>query len=159
MKTTDVSSPSKRGLNAGHVVALVYSIFALATLGFVVFAFTQKVDVVSDDYYSKAVDYERHISRVNSSNSLASGVEFNLSSDSKTLVLSFPRDVMNTSVKGEVILYRPSVSGIDKNVPLRLEGDNTQRIDVAELMRGKWIAKVTWNSTQGEFYDEYILQL
>jgi hypothetical protein len=159
MKTTEKDSTPKRGLNAGHLVALVYSIFALATLSFVVFAFTQKVDVVSDDYYSKAVDYDRHITRVNSSNELATGVEFQLSSDNKSLVLSFPRNVMNTSVKGEVVLYRPSVSGIDKNIPIKLSSDNTQRIDVTELMKGKWIAKVTWSSSLGEYYDEYVLQL
>ena len=36
----------------GWRIALIYTTFALATIGFMIFSFTQKVDLVSTQYYA-----------------------------------------------------------------------------------------------------------
>ena len=42
----------------GWRIALIYTTFALATIGFMIFSFTQKVDLVSTQYYADELKYD-----------------------------------------------------------------------------------------------------
>ena len=47
--------------NWGTGIAAVYTVFALATTGFVTFAMSQRVDLVSSDYYAQSLRQDQRI--------------------------------------------------------------------------------------------------
>ena len=48
----------------GVAVVAFYALFALSTIGFVAFAMSQDVDLVSSDYYARSLEHDRHMQAV-----------------------------------------------------------------------------------------------
>jgi hypothetical protein len=144
----------------GYGIAAIYTIFALATLSFVAFTMTQKVELVAPDYYAQEVAYERQIHRERQTNELAQElaqqVTCELSADGQFIKLQFPPQA---AVRGTIHLYRPSESALDVQFALVPDADGTQTIPTAKLSKGLWRVKVTWSSEGREFYHEFKLQV
>ena len=51
-------------MNWGWKIALVYTLFALMTLGFVVLGSMKKVNLVEKDYYEKEIKYQEQIDKI-----------------------------------------------------------------------------------------------
>ena len=63
----------KMRVHWGVAVAVFYTAFALSTVGFVAFAMTRDVDLVSDDYYAQALAHDRHMQAVANGDALGDG--------------------------------------------------------------------------------------
>ncbi|MBL7998893.1 MAG: FixH family protein [Candidatus Kapabacteria bacterium] len=134
----------------GYGIAAVYTTFALATIGFAAFAFTQKVELVDDNYYSKSVSYQDHVQRLSNSTELGKNVECRVEDDKNSAVIVFPQ----ASATGTITLYRPSESGMDRTIDIQPDGSGRQRITLTGLKRGKWIVKCAWQSGGVAYYYE-----
>lgn len=139
----------------GWGIAAVYTVFALATLGFVAFSMRQKVELVTPDYYAKEVAYEAQINRVRQTNDLATPVTCQLTADGKFVQINFPVDLSN--VRGEITLYRPSESSLDIKVAAQPDKQGVQRIAAEKLIAGAWRVKINWQADGREFYNEFPL--
>ena len=51
-------------MNWGKGIFIFYSLFVVAILSVVYFAFTQEVNLVSEDYYQQEIAYESQIERI-----------------------------------------------------------------------------------------------
>ncbi len=141
----------KRRWNWGWSVATVYTLFALATLTFAAYSFTQKVELVSADYYTKGNDFDQHAGRVRNSQLLATPVQLSYDASKHELRLRFPQAVS----KGSVLLYRPSESGLDQSFVVRCDGNNEMSIPTHSLIQGHWRIQIDWESEGKSFYDEF----
>ena len=141
----------------GYGIAAVYTIFALATLSFVGFTMTQKVELVSKDYYTQEVAYEQQINRLRQTKDLENQVTCKLSADGKFIQLHLPPKMV--AVQGTITLYRPSESALDMELELDPDDDGTQNIPIAKLARGLWRVKVTWSAEGRDFYNEFIVRV
>lgn len=141
----------KRRWNWGWGVATVYTLFALATLAFAAYSFTQKVELVSADYYSKGNDFDQHAGRVRNSQALAKPVQQSYDASKRVLTLRFPQAVS----KGSVLLYRPSESGLDQTFVLHCDSNNEMIIPTSSLIQGHWRVQIEWESEGKSFYDEF----
>lgn len=139
----------------GYGVAAVYSAFALATLGVVAFTMTQKVELVSHDYYAKEVAYERQIARERQTNALPDPVTCGVSADGQFIQVRFPA----SAARGTILLYRPSTSDLDQEFTIAPNADGTQNVATAKLPKGRWRVKVTWSLEGREFYNEFVVNL
>jgi nitrogen fixation protein FixH len=141
----------------GYGIAAVYTTFALATLSFVAFTMTQKVELVATDYYAQEVAYEKQIQRVRETRDLANAVTCALTADGQFIRLQMPPEM--AAAQGTVLLYRPSESALDQELKLNLDDDGSQTISTAKLTKGAWRVKVTWAHAGREFYSEFLLQV
>ncbi|HEX4946519.1 MAG TPA: FixH family protein [Blastocatellia bacterium] len=141
----------------GYGVTAVYTIFALATLGFVAFTMTQKVDLVAPDYYAQEIAYEGQINRLRQTQDLAQQITCTLTPDRQFIQLQMPPQT--TGARGRILLYRPSSSALDWELELAPQPDGTQNIPTAKLPKGAWRVKVTWSHEGREFYNEFLLQV
>lgn len=141
----------------GYGIAAVYTVFALATLSFVAFTMTQKVELVTTDYYAQEVAYEKQIQRVRETKDLANQVMCELTADGQSIRLQMPPNM--TTAQGTVLLYRPSESALDQELKLNLDHNGSQTISTAKLTKGAWRVKVTWSHEGREFYSEFLLQV
>lgn len=143
-----------RRWNWGWGIATVYTVFAVATIAFAVFSFTQKVELVTPDYYERELAYDERARRVQNAAALVQPVQVDLDASAQTLSLTFP---MKPS-SGSVLLYRPSASGLDRRYDLVCDAESRMGIDVRDLPRGEWRVQVTWNSGATPFYHECIVK-
>ncbi len=141
----------------GYGIAAVYTIFAIATITFVAFAMTQKIELVAPDYYKNEIGYEQQINRVRQTNNLIQPITCQLSQDGKYLKIQFPP--RHTAVEGTIKLYRPSESMLDFTLPIDPDEDGLQLIETAKMKRGAWRVQISWAMKGREFYNEFPLQL
>lgn len=142
----------KLPLNWGTGIALSYVVFALGTMGFVVFALQRPVDLVSTDYYAQSLRQDQQMDAVRNARGLgtAAGV---VQSQDRAVVVSIPQ-AQASSARGTVTLYRASDASADHVVDLRTDAAGRQRISLDGLKPGAWSVHVRWQAGGREFYLE-----
>lgn len=131
----------------GWRIGIIYTSFALATIGFMIFSFTQKVDLVSQHYY--ADELQQDAKMVAETNVMNLSEDLDLHIDGTLLTIHLP----NIPDGGMIHLYRPSESDLDKNIKI-VGGTALQTYSTTYLAAGLWIAKVEWSVGQASFYAE-----
>jgi hypothetical protein len=139
--------------NWGLGMALVYAVFATGTVSVVILASATRVDLVSDDYYERALTFDRHLEAADRGQ--ASGVTLNLESPSNVsqLVVCFP-EVTTPHGDGSLMLYRASAAGSDRTFPLRVDSNGRGTVSLADLPSGRWIAQLSWTAHGQDYYVE-----
>ena len=138
--------------NWGTGIALVYLAFATGTLGFVAFAVSQPVQLVSADYYAQALSFDGRQAAVHRADALGSSLDVTL--DGRTLRIRLPQD----DASGSVALYRPSDAATDQARALAIVRGE-QRLDLQSLAPGRWVVKMKWTSGGLDYYREQTLVL
>lgn len=139
-------------MNWGKSIALFYSLFVVAILSVVAFAFKQDVNIISEDYYQQEIAYEDQITRIKNTNSLP--IKPTLTLNKSYVEIVFPQ---KTTPKGTVLFFRPSDGSQDRRLPISLGVNGTQQIDFSTQQHGKWIAKLLWSDGGKEYYQEFNL--
>ena len=139
-------------LNWGVGITLAYLAFAGGTLGFVAYAMTQPVDLVSADYYSRSLKQDDRMAAAARVAALGRDVGADFTPDHQALDLRVPPEVA-TMATGTITWYRPSDSRDDRAEPFR-PVDGHQRIPLAGLPRGHWVLQAEWQSAGQSFYFE-----
>ena len=142
----------KKMWNWGMGIATVYTIFAGATLGFVVFAMQQPIDLVNPEYYADALTYD--VRQIAAERGLALGDAFRIDADptARTATITWPANARPTS--GQIHLYRPSNSRADRRVDIRPDAQGVQIVSLADLAPGSWTVQCEWKTGRELFYAE-----
>ena len=138
--------------NWGMGVATVYTVFAGATLGFVVFAMQQPVDLVSPGYYAEAQAHHARQSAAGRAIALGEGFRVETDSVTRSITITWPAAARPES--GEVRFYRPSDSRADQRQTLQPNAEGVQVISAAGLASGNWILQCEWTGGRELFYAE-----
>ena len=139
-------------LNWGTGIALVYVIFAAATTGFVTFAMSRSVDLVSDDYYTQALRQDERMQAERNTQACKPAPSVARSGPG-TIVLSLPAAHAATA-SGTITWYRPSDSGADRVDTLAIDTVGRQQVSMAALARGRWLLQVRWSAEGRDYYFE-----
>jgi len=135
--------------NWGTGIALVYSAFALSTMGFVAFAMSRPVSLVSDDYYEQSLHEDARREAV--ANAAALGPRVALTrTDDQDLVVHVPAE--QAGAAGSLTLYRASDPARDRVIALALRGDGTQVVPLRGLQPGQWLAQLRWTVAGHAYY-------
>lgn len=138
----------------GVGVALLYTVFALATVGFAIFAVANPAALVSTDYYGEANRHDRRIEAT--ANGRAADADLVMTADEAgrpVAMLRVPPDHHRHS-SGTVTWYRPSDASFDRTLPLDIDAQGVQRIALGGVPAGHWRVKVEWNVDGRPFYLE-----
>ncbi len=134
----------------GVGIAAFYTLFALATIGFVVFAMSQEVELVSDTYYEDALRHDADVAARQRTDALGDAFTIVPRHDDGDVVIHWPRE-MAPLVRGEAVLYRPSRAASDVSIRLQPDAEGRQIIATDALARGRWQVKVTWSANDVEY--------
>ena len=140
----------------GTGIALVYAIFAAATVGFGVYAMDQRVDLVSEDYYARALGEDRHMAAIANVSALGNTFRIDVADDGRRLTLTWPRD-RRPAAGGSVTLYRPSSAAADRVIALAPDSQGVQQVDLSGFAAGRWLAQVQWRSQNRDYYIEQVI--
>lgn len=123
----------------------------------VVIAMRQDINLVTEDYYEKEIQYESQIERMKNTQALTRQPEIKLVNKTSTLELTFPNDIIPES--GSLLFFRPSNADLDQEVPLSLNDEGKQFIQIKYPEKGYWKAQLTWKSNQKEYFKEQVIIL
>jgi len=137
-------------------VAVFYTAFAMSTVGFVAFAMTRDVDLVSVDYYAHALAHDRHMQAVANGDALGEAVDATLATGQVQLRLPA---TMTPGMLGTATLYRASDARADRTVTLTPGTDGIVVIPTEGLVPGRWQLRVQWSAGGRDFYVERDLRL
>jgi len=139
----------------GHSIAAVYTLFAASTVGFVVFAMEQRVDLVSPDYYEQSVALDQR--RAAEANARALGTDFSITDNAGASVTVRWPLALTSGASGTLTLYRPADSTADRHTPMTPDAAGTQAVSLAGLAAGRWMMQVEWTMDGRAFYAERVL--
>jgi nitrogen fixation protein FixH len=148
---TAPSIPAAPRLHWGLAIALVYGAFASATIGFVVFALRQPVDLVSADYYARSLRQDDRAAAARRASALPAAITCRIAGEG--LVVTLPREAARRAT-GTLTLYRPSDGRADRVVPLALDAAGEQRVSLAGVARGRWQIQLEWEAGGVRYYHE-----
>jgi len=135
-------------LNWGTKIAIGASIYVVGILAFVGFSTTQKINLVSKDYYPEEIEYQSQIEKIKNTYKLSNKILLN--QENGSLNLQFPKEIKE-SVQGEIVFYRPSDYEKDVRLDIELDKNMVQRINTGNLLSGRYNVKIEW-SFEGEKY-------
>jgi hypothetical protein len=142
--------------NWGTGIAAVYTTFALATTGFVTFAMSQRVDLVSSDYYAQSLRQDQRIAAERHARSLDPQPSVVLTGSGHAM-LSLPPD--QAGAAGVITWYRPADPRADRTTALALDRAGRQQLPLSGLMPGRWIVQVRWAAGGRDYYFEQAVLL
>ncbi|BCS34421.1 hypothetical protein TBR22_A36480 [Luteitalea sp. TBR-22] len=140
----------------GVAIAIFYTAFALSTVGFVAFAMTRDVELVSDDYYAQALAHDRRMQATANADGLGQAVSARV--EGGQVRLQLPRE-MASRVRGTATLYRASDARADRAEALVPGADGAQVMATAGLPSGHWRIKLQWSADGRDYYVERDIRL
>lgn len=135
--------------NWGTGIFLFILLF-LAVNGFVIYkSLQQKNDLVTSEYYPEGLAYQKQIERMSNYNALQGKIAINAANDQ--LVISYPGEMKDKSVKGSFQLFRPSDEKLDITDTIQPDTGLMQKIPLEKFRKGKYIAKFIWTMDKKEY--------
>lgn len=136
----------------GYRVAILYCSFVAFMLFLVFKSHSEDFSLVSKDYYKQEIQYQQQIDKQKNSAALSEKLGIEFSQAENKVRFSFPKN--KTSIKGEILFYRPSNSKQDLKVAIQPNAENQQDVSFASLQKGLWRVQVNWTSGGTEYFDE-----
>ena len=144
-------------MNWGTKIIILYSGFVIIVLVSVFFAMTQRVDLVTDNYYEKEIKYQEQIDKLQRTKALKEKTIIIL--EENKIRIKFPITPEKNNPKDFILLYRPSDPSKDINIIISADSFGFQSVSTEKLAKGFWKIKLNWTSNGVEFYDEGMIDL
>jgi hypothetical protein len=141
--------------NWGTAIATTYAAFVLSTMGFVAFAMSRPVALVSDDYYQQSLQEDGKREAVANARGLGTAVSVDV------LPVSAVRVCVPgaAAAEGTLTFYRAADPGADRVVTLEHGRADCWNVPVTGYPRGRWTAQLRWTQGQRHFYFERELDI
>ena len=124
-------------------IIVTFALFFAGTVGLVVMAFSQKVDLVSADYYEQELKFQGQIDRVERTRHAATQATVAYDAATRCITVVLPAEQAGHEVSGRIELYRPAASGLDRAVKL---APDTQGVP------GLWKVRVSWTVEHQDYF-------
>jgi hypothetical protein len=138
----------------GKGIIIAFALFAIFIGVLVTVCVKQDISLVSKDYYQEELSYQQQIERIANTEALA--IKPNLRITNHQLEIDF--NLLNSIENGELKLFRPSDSSLDKKFEVNTDG-TVQRFDLSKLPAGMYKARMQWTMNQKEYFMEHIINL
>jgi hypothetical protein len=136
-------------MNWGYKIFVVYAIFIAGILFMVFKSATQKIDLVTTDYYAKELKYQEKIDESNRVKALSEALQYQLKDN--TITINFPKDFAAKKITGTVNLYCPSNEAKDITQNFSLQ-DAALIIKTAN--KGQHELHISWQAAGVTYYFE-----
>lgn len=138
--------------NWGTWIVISFILFAAATFVMVSISMNQSVDLVTENYYEKELQYQDHIDVVKNTNALEGKVTFTFASSA--VKVTFPGIDAPSKYSGVITFFRPSDKTKDFTQKVNIDSTYSQTIATDKLLKGMWRMKLSWKVGRQHYYTE-----
>jgi len=124
-------------MNWGKGIAIALTLFIVFIATLVTIITRQKVDLVSDDYYSQEINYQQEIDGINAGNNEQ---ELSFLKKNEQLVVEIPEKTNTRNVT--FLFYRANDKSLDKI--FQLENSKMLLIPLTELAKGNYSVRAEY---------------
>lgn len=153
MKNAQSSIKQTRNLWPWAIIA-TFIVFLSGTASLVVLACSQKVDLVSADYYEQEVRFQSHLDRLNHARELKRPASVRFDAATQRLLIALPSEQNGKVTNGQIHLYRPSTASLDERVALKVNDLGQQSLDASALHPGFWKVRIAWTCAGQDYFAE-----
>jgi hypothetical protein len=133
----------------------IISFFAVAIIGcgtFIVFCSRHPADLVTADYYEQELRYQGQINRMHPSGPGPQLAAVAYDAAKQRITISLPPGQLQAHVTGNIQLYRPSATDLDRMITFEPNEAGIQTIDASQLIPGLWKVRVSWAVNNQEYF-------
>ncbi len=138
-------------MNWGYKILIVYIAFVIGILFLVFKSTNEKVDLVTQDYYTQELQYQKKIDEAERNNALSAPVTFQVRNN--VLDIYFPKDFHGKKIQGEVLLYCPSDQNKDVRKNFSIQ-DSVYTLPIPAGNKGLHELQITWKADSITYYFE-----
>ncbi len=136
-------------MNWGYKILFGYVIFIAGILFMVFKSSTQKIDLVTADYYAKELKYQEKIDEGNRVSALSEEIRYQIKD--KEIAIYFPKDFAEKKITGTANIYCPSDEQKDLTQNFLLQ-DETLIIPI--INKGQFELHISWQVNSITYYFE-----
>ena len=138
-------------MNWGYKIIVVYAIFIAGILFMVFKSSSQKMDLVTTDYYAKELKYQQKIDEAKHTDALSEKIHSEIKGNQ--LLIHFPKDFNGKKIEGDVELYYPADE--DKDIKQHFDiVDSPLQMIIPAGTKGLHELHITWNANRVPYYFE-----
>jgi len=138
-------------MNWGYKILAVYIVFVLGIAFMVIRSSSQKMDLVTEDYYGKELKYQEIINESKSAEALSEKLKYEV--EGNLLRITFPKDFAGQQLSGEAELYYPADENRDIRSPFNLK-DTALVIPLSAANKGLHELHISWQADGVKYYFE-----
>ena len=141
----------------GIKITILYIGFVVLIVTMVAMTMSQKVDLVSKDYYAQELKFQDKIDQSNRANALIEPLNWMVSNGK--IEINFPKEFKNQKITGTINLFRPSDASLDKKIAVLSMQNGKQIISTSTLKAGVYKIQIEWNVGDESFYNEGVIKI
>ena len=138
-------------MNWGTKIFIVFVVFISGMLLMVFKSSTQKIDLVTTDYYAKELKYQQKIDEMNRVEALSAPVKYVIKDN--ILFIYFPKDFSGKKLVGEAVLYCPSDEKKDIKKNFSVQDESLQMV-IPATVSGLFELHLSWQDAGVTYYFE-----
>ncbi|MBP6022048.1 FixH family protein [Ferruginibacter sp.] len=138
-------------MNWGYKILVVYGVFVAGIMFMVFKSSSQKMDLVTTDYYAKELKYQDDINATENANALSENVRYEIKGNQ--VLLHFPKDLSGKTIAGNAVLYCPSDENKDIKQDFSLQ-DAPLVLQLTARSKGQFELHITWQAGGVSYYFE-----
>lgn len=142
-------------MNWGKSIIVAFILFAAFIGTLVTICVRQDIHLVTKDYYREELAYQRQIDRMSHTAMLTDKPSIKVEGD----LLNVAYTDLSRIQYGELRLFRPSDSRMDKLFELRKSTEASQYFSTAGMHKGMYRARLQWTLNGEEFFMEQVIYL
>ena len=141
----------------GIKITILYIGFVVLIVTMVAMTMSQKVDLVSKDYYAQELNFQNKIDQSNRANALVEPLNWIVSNGK--IEINFPKEFKNQKITGTINLFRPSDASLDKKIAVSSMQNGKQIISTSTLKAGVYKIQIEWKVGEESFYNEGVIKI
>ncbi len=141
----------------GIKITILYIGFVVLIVTMVAMTMSQKVDLVSKDYYAQELKFQDKIDQSNRANALIEPLNWMVSNGK--IEINFPKEFKNQKITGTINLFRPSDASLDKKIAVSSMQNGKQIISTSTLKAGVYKIQIEWKVGDESFYNEGVIKI
>jgi len=139
-------------MNWGYKILLVYLAFIVGILILVYKSSSEKVDLVTENYYQQELKYEQKIDQAERAQSLSSPLRYEVNKNE--ISIFFPEEMKDKNISTEILLYYPADESKDSVYNLETSSGKLT-IVLPEKDKGMYELKMDWKVDTTKYYSEH----
>ncbi|MFN3343500.1 MAG: FixH family protein [Flavobacteriales bacterium] len=135
----------------GYRIVILYIGFVAIIITLVSMSMSQRLDMVTPNYYQEELQFQGKIDRREAARSLKEPLSWVV--EEKSIRLLFPKEFSGQELNADITFFRPSDARQDKKMSIT-GTELVQKISIEGMEHGYWEMKIEWRAGDKAFYDE-----